>query len=92
MIIKNILLILLGALLGGALVARLMYHQIQNRYDIGVNTGFISGGHHVITFIKSQVKNDISNKISVDLGKYLDHKATRLSVVEINGIKTIVVE
>ncbi len=92
MTIKNISLLFLGALLGAAVVAGLLFHQIQNRYDIGVNSGFIAGGHHVITFLESHLKNDITSENSVDLGEYLDHKATRLSLVEINGVKTIIVK
>jgi len=90
--IEKFYLLLFGALVGAIITASLMYYQIQNRYDIGVNSGFIAGGQRIITFLKLHVKNEEAAKNSIALGKHLDHKATRLSVVEIDGIKTIIVK
>ncbi len=92
--LKNGLFILLGCALGGGIVATLMYPQIQNRYTIGVNTGYINGGNHIIDFLAKNISNKESSietkkRKAIDLNTYLHHKASTISVVEIDGIKTI---
>lgn len=58
---------------------------------MGLNTGKIEGVNKVFIFLEQQVRNDSTITIK-PLGKYLDHKASRLSVVEIKGVQTIRIE
>ncbi len=95
--LKNGLFILLGCVLGGGIVATLMYPQIQNRYTMGVNTGYINGGNHIIDFLAKNINNQKSSnepqkRKVIDLNTYLHHKVSTISVLEIDGVKTISVK
>jgi hypothetical protein len=67
---------------------------------MGVNMGYINGGNHVIEFLAKNINNnELGNELGndtrkrkiVDLNTYLHHKVSTISVVEINGVKTITV-
>jgi hypothetical protein len=89
MTIKNLLLITLGIAIGVVITAAIMFSQIKNRYTMGVNTGYIQGGLTVIEFITKNINNDTQGKKVTELNTFLHHKASTLSVIEINGVKTI---
>ena len=86
--LKNIGFALGGAFIGFTLATAILLPQIQNREGIGRNHGFTSGAFHVIRFLK---KNLLMNNADSGkkLGEFLDLKATRLVVIEINGVRTI---
>lgn len=79
---------IVGVLLGGVLVGGILYSQIQNRYVMGQNNGYVQGKYEVFEFLEKNVQNDLENA-KKESDKFLDLKASRLQVVEINGIKTI---
>jgi hypothetical protein len=89
MIIKNLSMITLGIIIGTVITAFILYPQIGNRYKMGVNTGYIQGGNTVIEFLAKHINNDTQGKQLVELNEFLHHKASTLSVIEINGVKTI---
>jgi hypothetical protein len=84
--------VLLGCVIGGGMVATIMYHQINNRYTMGFNTGFIHGGNKIIEFLDTHIENELTGKKVKVLNKYLDHKVSRISVLNINGVKTITIK
>lgn len=87
---NSILLILISFALGGTLVGFSMFSQIENRYEIGKNQGYLTGATDVFKFIQKNVKNNESN--IKELGYFFDLKASRISVVEINGVKTLIIK
>lgn len=90
--IKSLLILILGSLIGGGIVAIALFPQIENRYAMGVNTGYIQGGNDVIEFLDKHINNDIENRNLKNLETYLDHKISRISIVEIDGIKTVSIQ
>ena len=76
--------------LGGLLAASILFHQIRNRYEMGYNTGYVQGGMDIVRFLDENISND--NRAATTFGIFHDHKDARISIVEINGVKTVVVE
>lgn len=89
--IRLIIITIISFVLGGIIAILVLYPQIQNRYKIGHNAGRLDGGFEVINFLEENVQNNTA-KEKVDLEKYLDFKDARISIVEIDGIKTIIIE
>ncbi|SDK58529.1 hypothetical protein SAMN05660337_0897 [Maridesulfovibrio ferrireducens] len=87
---KNIT-IIVAFLLGVGVATLVLSGQIQNRYKMGLNAGHLNGEFEVINFMKKNVQNDSSKEITKS-GKYLDFKDGRISIVEIDGVETIVIE
>ena len=67
--------VLLGILIGAVITAFILYPQIQNRYKIGFNTGYIQGGNIVIEFLSENIHNNIQDKTVKKLEGNLHHKA-----------------
>lgn len=76
----------------GVLAASLvLWPQINNRYVIGHNAGKLDGGFEVVNFLKKNVQNSDMER-AIELNKSLGVKYVSISVVEINGVKTVVVK
>jgi hypothetical protein len=88
---KTIGLIFAGVFLGFTFATAILFPQIQNREAMGRNHGFTNGAFHVIRFLSKNLKSN-KGKAGQETGQFLDLKATRLTVVKINGIKTIRVD
>ena len=88
--IKIIITALISFILGGVIAALVFYPQIQNRYEIGKNAGKIQGGLEVVHFLENNVHNSQSNE-KKDLKRYLPIKDVGISVVEIDGVETVII-
>ena len=86
---KTILTAVIFFLLGGTLATLVLFDRIQNMYKAGYNSGKIDGGFEVIEFLKEGIQNDITNKNVVETEKYLPVKYKGISIVEIDGVKTV---
>lgn len=87
---KNNIFSVVSFVLGGLLVGLVLHSRIQTRYDNGFHNGFIQGGYEVIDFLDEHFENKDTKEVAPKA--YLDFKATRISVVEIDGVATIHVE
>lgn len=90
---KNIFIAIIFCLIGGVLASLILIPQIKNRYEMGYNNGYTTGKFEVMNFLKENVKNTqfTSEEIKAYY-QYLSVKYASISVVEINGVKTIIVE
>lgn len=82
---------IVGLLLGGILVGGIMYHQIQNRFIIGQNNGYLTGKYEVMEFLEKNIQNDLEDAEKLE-SQFMDIKASRINIIKINGIKTISLE
>ena len=87
---KKYVAIVLAFILGAGVSTMLLFHQIQNRYDMGFNAGHSSGVFKVIHFLDENIENDSSKEI-IDLGKHINYKYKRISIIEIDGVKTVTI-
>ena len=80
--------LLVGFILGTILTGSFLYQFISNQRNQGYNTDYLAGGFSIIKFLDKNIQNDLDNQIT-DLERYHQHKYVSISVVEINGVKTI---
>ncbi|MGZ2369464.1 hypothetical protein ACXR6G_06730 [Ancylomarina sp. YFZ004] len=88
---KIIVTAIIAFVLGGALASLILLPQIENRYTIGHNQGFLDGGFEVIGFLDENLQNTNEDK-AIDLNKHLSFKYISISLVKINGVKTIIIK
>lgn len=87
---KKIVIALLAFSLGAISMLLLLFYQIENRYKIGRNAGKLEGAYSVIDFLNQTIDNDTSEAKS--LNQHFPVKCTDISVVEIKGVKTIIIK
>jgi len=90
--VKGFFLFLFGGVVGGFIVTTLTFYQISTRYMMGVNTGYIHGGNTIIQFLEKHIINENTTKEVTVSSVFLDHKSSRITVIDIDGIKTIRIE
>ena len=89
-VLRDVAILVAGLFIGFTLATMFLYPQVQNRYKMGQNNGYISGAAHVMSFVAKSVAPNKKLKDKVTkTNEFLDHKASRLSVVEINGVRTL---
>lgn len=88
---KTIITSIIAFILGAVLASLVLLPQIENRYTIGHNQGFLDGGFEVIHFLNENIQNANEDK-AIDLNKHFPFKCTSISVVEINGVKTVIIK
>ena len=86
---KTIFTAIIFFLLGGTLASGILFARIHNMYKVGYNSGKIDGGLEVTEFLKEGIQNDTTNKNVVETEKYLPVKHKGISIVEIDGVKTV---
>ena len=85
---KQLLVAFIGFMIGTILTGLFLYQFISSQKNQGYNTGYLVGGFSVIKFLDKNIQNNLNSQIT-DLGIYHQHKYVSISIVEINGVKTI---
>jgi len=85
---KQLLVAFIGFIIGTILTGSFLYQFIDSQKNQGYNTGYLDGGFSIITFLDKNIQNNLDSQIT-DLEVYHRHKYVGISVVEINGVKTI---
>ena len=89
---KNIIIVLFSFLIGSIITSFLFYSFIENQRNAGYNNGYITGKFEVLNFLKENIQNTKFSKEEIKvLNQQLSVKYASISVVEINGIKTIII-
>lgn len=84
-IITSIIFFVFGACISGLF----LWNQIENRYKIGHNAGILEGKFQMMDFLKKNVQNTSENTKELDI--HFQVKYADISVIEINGIKTVII-
>jgi hypothetical protein len=81
----------LGAFVGFTFATLVLFPQIARREGLGKSEGFSRGASHVVDFIEKNLRPN-EGRAGRDLGIALNLRDTRLSVVDIDGVRTLRVD
>jgi len=88
--IKLVLVFILGGFIGGLISAIILVNYIGTQRNQGFHDGDLNARIEIMDFLNKNIKNDISKIKRTD--KYLTVKDASIVIIEIDGIKTILVE
>jgi hypothetical protein len=75
--------LIIGLIFGSIISTSVLWHQIENRYDIGQNNGYLSGSFDMAYFLHDHLRG---KKVDAYGVKYFDIKP-----IEKNGVRTFVI-
>ena len=78
--LKVLIPLLVGLFFGAALTAVVFWHQIENRYKMGQNNGYLSGSFDMAYFLQDHLNGKEVDSYGI---KYFDIKP-----IETNGVRT----
>jgi len=87
-IYNKLLFIFIGLIIGSLLTGLFLYKYIESQKQQGYNTGYLDGVFSIVTFLDKNIQNNLDSQIT-DLEVDYRYKYVGISVVEINGVKTI---
>ncbi len=85
----KLLFITIGIIIGSIVTGLLMNEYISSQRAQGYNDGSLDASVKIYDFLKENVKNDTLSKKAIELNKRFTFKYFTLSVVEINGVRTV---
>jgi len=85
----KILYVFIGLIVGSILTGLFLSQYISNQREQAHYKGTLNGKIELWEFLDKNIQNNSLNIELKETGKYYDFKDIRLSIVEINGVKTI---
>ena len=86
--LKELAILVAGIFIGFTFATMMLYPQIQNRYTMGQNNGYLSGAFKVINFLKTNF-SDNSKQPLTDDHPFLNIKDATIEVFEKDGVRTL---